>query len=160
MLGNRRNKTPVYKKIQSEIRRRIASASLKPGDAVSSERELAKTQKVSLMTARRALAGLESEGIVERLRAVGVNMKEERKAPLSAKFAGKTFVFTGTLTKRSREAAEALVASHGGKAGSTVSKKTSYVVVGADPGSKFDKAKSLNVPILDEAAFEKLLAAR
>ena len=71
MLGNRRNKTPVYKKIQSEIRRRIASASLKPGDAVSSERELAKTQKVSLMTARRALAGLESEGIVERLRGVG-----------------------------------------------------------------------------------------
>ena len=71
MLGNRRNKTPVYKKIQSEIRKRIASASLKPGDAVSSERELAKTQKVSLMTARRALAGLESEGIVERLRGVG-----------------------------------------------------------------------------------------
>ncbi len=66
-----------------------------------------------------------------------------------------TFVFTGTLAKRSREEAEALVAAHGGKAGSSVSKKTNYVVVGADPGSKFDKAKSLGVPILDEARFRK-----
>ncbi len=98
--------------------------------------------------------------LIERLRAAGVNMKDERQAPKSAKFAGMTFVFTGTLTKRSREEAEALVASHGGKAGSSVSKKTNYVVVGADPGSKFEKAKTLNVPILDEAQFEKLLAAR
>jgi DNA-binding GntR family transcriptional regulator len=66
MSGNHRNATPAYKKIQSEIRNRIASASLKPGDAVASERELAKTHKVSLMTARHALAGLEHEGIVER----------------------------------------------------------------------------------------------
>jgi GntR family transcriptional regulator len=57
---------PAYKRIQSEIRDRIACASLKPGDAVASERELAKTHKVSLMTARHALAGLEHEGIVER----------------------------------------------------------------------------------------------
>ena len=97
--------------------------------------------------------------LIERLRAAGVNMKEERAAPKSAKFAGMTFVFTGTLAKRSREESEALVAAHGGKAGSSVSKKTSYVVVGADPGSKFEKAKELKVPILDEAGFEKLLRA-
>ncbi|MGC2332863.1 MAG: NAD-dependent DNA ligase LigA [Candidatus Acidiferrales bacterium] len=97
--------------------------------------------------------------LIDHLRAVGVNMKEERAAPKSAKFAGMTFVFTGTLTKRSREEAEALVAAHGGKAGSSVSKKTSYVVVGADPGSKFEKAKALKVPILDESQFEKLLTA-
>ena len=54
---------------------------------------------------------------IERLRAAGVNMKEERAAPKSAKFAGMTFVFTGTLAKRSREESEALVAAHGGKAG-------------------------------------------
>jgi GntR family transcriptional regulator len=66
MSGNHRNSTPAYKRIQSEIRDRIASARLKPGDAVASERELAKTHKVSLMTARHALAGLEHEGIVER----------------------------------------------------------------------------------------------
>jgi DNA ligase (NAD+) len=98
--------------------------------------------------------------LIERLRAAGVNMKDERQAPKSAKFAGMTFVFTGTLTKRSREDAEALVAAHGGKAGSSVSKKTNYVVVGADPGSKYEKAKALNVPILDEAQFEKLVAAK
>jgi len=98
--------------------------------------------------------------LIERLRAAGVNMKEERAAPKSAKFAGMTFVFTGTLANRTREDAEALVAAHGGKAGSSVSKKTNYVVVGTDPGSKFDKAKSLGVPILDEAQFEKLLSSK
>ncbi len=97
--------------------------------------------------------------LIERLKHAGVNMKEERQAPKSDKFAGKTFVFTGTLANRTREEAEALVAAHGGKAGNSVSKKTSYVVVGADPGSKFDKAKTLGVPILDEKQFEKLLTA-
>ena len=66
MSGNHHNRTPAYKRIQSAIRDRIVSASLKPGDAVASERELAKTHKVSLMTARHALASLEHEGIVER----------------------------------------------------------------------------------------------
>lgn len=95
--------------------------------------------------------------LIERLRAAGVNMKKERQALKDTRFARMTFVFTGTLAKRSREESEALVASHGGRTGSSVSKKTSYVVVGEDPGSKFDKAKSLGVPILDEAGFEKLL---
>jgi len=98
--------------------------------------------------------------LIERLSGAGVNMKEERAALKSTKFAGMTFVFTGTLAHRAREEAEALVASHGGKAGSSVSKKTNYVVVGADPGSKFDKAKSLGVPILDEAQFEKLVSSK
>jgi DNA ligase (NAD+) len=98
-----------------------------------------------------------NEKLIERLRAAGVNMKEERQAPRGTKFAGMLFVFTGTLVNRSREAAEALVVREGGKAGSSVSKKTNYVVVGSDPGSKFDKAKTLGVPILDEAGFEQLL---
>ncbi len=95
--------------------------------------------------------------LVARLREAGLNTREEKKAPRSAKLAGKTFVFTGTLVNRSREDAEALVASHGGKATGSVSKKTDYVVVGADPGSKYEKARTLGVTILDEAAFEKLL---
>src|SRR5579862_3165946 len=66
-----RNGTPAYKKIQNAIRHRIDSSELKPGDVVDSERELAKTHKVSLMTARHALAGLEHEGIVERRRGAG-----------------------------------------------------------------------------------------
>jgi DNA ligase (NAD+) len=98
--------------------------------------------------------------LIEHLRAVGVNMKEERQAPVSARFAGMTFVFTGTLAKRSREEAEALVASHGGKPGGSVSKKTTYVVVGEDAGSKLDKAKALGVTILTEAQFDKLVNAK
>jgi GntR family transcriptional regulator len=66
MSGNHNKRIPAYQRIQDVIRNRISSASLKPGDAVASERELAKTHKVSLMTARHALAGLEHEGIVER----------------------------------------------------------------------------------------------
>jgi DNA ligase (NAD+) len=97
--------------------------------------------------------------LIERLRQVGVNMKAERQAPVSNKLAGKTVVFTGTLARRSREEAEALVGAHGGKAGGSVSKKTSYVVVGTDPGSKYDKAKSLGVPILTESQFEHLLSS-
>jgi DNA ligase (NAD+) len=98
--------------------------------------------------------------LIERLRAVGVNMKEERAAPISAKFAGKTFVFTGTLVNRTREEAEALVTAHGGKAGGSVSKKTSYVIVGSDAGSKLAKAQSLGVPTLDETQFEKLVSTK
>jgi len=95
--------------------------------------------------------------VVEKLRKAGLRFTEERKAPKDSRLAGKTFVFTGALARRSREEAAEMVSSHGGKTSSTVSKKTDYVVVGADPGSKYDKAKSLGVAILDEAAFEKLL---
>lgn len=71
MATNHRNGTPVYKRIQSAIRKRIESSDLRPGDPVASERELAKIHNVSLMTARHALAGLEREGLVERRRGAG-----------------------------------------------------------------------------------------
>jgi GntR family transcriptional regulator len=65
------NGTPVYKRIQDSIRKRIEASELLPGDSVPSERELARVHKVSLMTARHALAGLEREGLVERRRGAG-----------------------------------------------------------------------------------------
>jgi GntR family transcriptional regulator len=71
MSVNHSNGTPAYKRIQSAIRKRIEASELRAGDAVDSERELAKIHKVSLMTARHALAGLEREGIVERRRGAG-----------------------------------------------------------------------------------------
>lgn len=71
MPTNGRNGTPAYQRIQSSIRERIEAGELKPGDAVTSERELAKIHRVSLMTARHALAGLEREGMVERRRGSG-----------------------------------------------------------------------------------------
>jgi DNA ligase (NAD+) len=98
--------------------------------------------------------------LVRRLREAGLRMKEERQAPKDKRLAGKSFVFTGTLPHYTREDAGALVVSHGGKVISSVSKKTDYVVVGADPGSKYDKAKSLGVTTLDEAAFEKLIGKK
>jgi len=70
---------------------------------------------------------------------------------------GKTFAFTGGLVRRSREEAGEMVKQHGGTVTSSVSKKTDYVVVGSDPGSKYDKAKELGVTILDEREFEKLV---
>lgn len=71
MAQNRRNGTPAYKRIQNAIRSNIETSVLRVGDAVPSERELAKLHKVSLMTARQALAGLEREGLVERRRGAG-----------------------------------------------------------------------------------------
>jgi GntR family transcriptional regulator len=71
MPGPHRNGTPVYKRIQNAIRTRIESLELQPGTPVASERELARLHKVSLMTARHALAGLEREGLVERRRGAG-----------------------------------------------------------------------------------------
>lgn len=126
----------------------------------ASEEELAEVHEVGPKVAasiREFFSEAANRKLVARLREAGVNTREERKAPRSTKLAGKTFVFTGTLVNRSREDAEALVASHGGKATGSVSKKTDYVVVGADPGSKYEKAKSLGVNILDERGFEKLL---
>lgn len=97
-----------------------------------------------------------NQDLVKRLRSAGVRMTEERKALTDTRFSGQTFVFTGGLSRRSREEAEAFVASHGGKAGGSVSKKTTYVVVGSDPGSKYEKAKTLGVTILDEDGFDAL----
>src|SRR5690349_7489731 len=71
MAQVRRNGTPAYKRIQDAILKRIDGGALKPGDAVDSERELARIHRVSLMTARHALAGLEREGRVERRRGAG-----------------------------------------------------------------------------------------
>jgi len=98
--------------------------------------------------------------VIERLRAAGVNPKHERMTPRSTRLAGKTFVFTGALARRSREEAGAQVVANGGKVSSSVSKKTSYVVVGADPGSKFDQANSLGVTILSEDQFDALLEGK
>jgi DNA ligase (NAD+) len=77
--------------------------------------------------------------------------------PAESPLAGKTFVFTGSLAHMSREEAKAQVTARGGKVSSSVSAKTDYVVVGADPGSKYAKARELEVTILDEGAFEELL---
>jgi DNA ligase (NAD+) len=98
--------------------------------------------------------------LIKRLHKAGVHPTAEKREVKSQKLAGKSFVFTGGLANRSREEAGELVLQHGGKLSGSVSKKTDYVVVGTDPGSKYDKAKELGVPILTESEFEKLLQSK
>ncbi len=89
--------------------------------------------------------------VIEKLRAAGVNFTTEKAEPKSDSFAGQTFVLTGSLPTLSREQAEDLIKSHGGKISGSVSKKTSYVLMGDSPGSKADKARELGVKIISEA---------
>ena len=98
--------------------------------------------------------------LIKKLEKAGVRPTAQKREVKSNKFAGKSFVFTGGLANRSREDAGELVKQHGGKVASSVSKKTDYVVVGSDPGSKYDKAKELDVPILNETEFEKLIGLK
>ncbi|RVX44305.1 DNA ligase (NAD+) [Nonomuraea polychroma] len=96
--------------------------------------------------------------IIERWRAAGVRMEDEpapEKGPQTLE--GLTFVVTGTLEGYTRDSASEALASRGGKVASSVSKKTSFLVAGENAGSKYDKAVSLGVPILDGAGFEVLL---
>jgi len=97
--------------------------------------------------------------LIDRLGAAGVKTTGERKvAPAGPQpLAGKTFVITGTLHAMSREDAQAQIESRGGKVTGSVSKKTHFVVVGADAGSKLEKARQLGVEVLDEAAFQQLI---
>ncbi len=98
--------------------------------------------------------------LIKKLEKSGVRPTAEKRTVKSNKLAGKSFVFTGGLANRTREEAGEIVQQHGGTIVSSVSKKTSYVVVGTDPGSKYEKAKELAVPILSEAEFEKLVALK
>ncbi|MEC3765556.1 NAD-dependent DNA ligase LigA [Cupriavidus sp. SS-3] len=97
--------------------------------------------------------------VIEQLRAAGVHWPEsEPVAKAPAPLSGKTFVLTGTLPTLSREDAKELLEAAGAKVAGSVSKKTDYVVAGAEAGSKLDKAEALGVPVLDEAGMLALLA--
>jgi len=98
--------------------------------------------------------------LIKKLDKAGVRPTVAKREVKSDKLAGKSFVFTGGLANRSREDAGELVKQHGGTVSSSVSKKTHYVVVGTEPGSKYDRAKELGVPILSEGEFEKLVGLR
>ncbi|MCS7272746.1 MAG: NAD-dependent DNA ligase LigA [Fimbriimonadales bacterium] len=99
----------------------------------------------------------ENRAVVEKLRRAGVRMEAERKERAAAPFAGMTFVFTGELKSYTREQAEALVRELGGRATSSVSKLTTYVVAGPGAGSKLQKARELGIPVLDEQQFLEML---
>ena len=96
--------------------------------------------------------------VVEQLRAAGIQWQEGAPAAVAvAPLAGKTFVLTGTLPTLTRDVAKDLIEAQGGKVAGAVSKKTHYVVAGAEAGSKLEKARELGITILDEAQFRELL---
>jgi DNA ligase (NAD+) len=100
-----------------------------------------------------------NRALVSELLALGVSpAAPASRAAAGTALAGKIFVLTGTLPTLTREEATARIEAAGGKVSGSVSKKTSYVLAGAEPGSKLDKAKSLGVPVIDEADFLRLLA--
>jgi DNA ligase (NAD+) len=131
--------------------------------AAAGEEELAAVDGVGPTIAASVAAWFAEDGnqdLVRRLIGAGVNTKadgEEGGAELPQTLTGRTFVLTGGLDGLTRDEATEAIERRGGRVASTVSKKTSYVVVGSDPGSKANRAAELGVPTLDEAAFGELL---
>ncbi len=98
-----------------------------------------------------------NQGVLTKLEKAHVTMQEKRESKSKGIFSGKVFVLTGALTRLTRDAAKELIQSEGGKVASTVSKKTDWVLVGENPGSKYQKALELAVDIIDEDTFVQLL---
>ncbi len=94
---------------------------------------------------------------IEKLKVAGVNMKGSKKELVDNRFNGMTFVLTGTLPTYTRQEAQDIIESFGGKASSSVSKKTTYVLAGEDAGSKLDKAMSLGVQVINEDEFKNMI---
>jgi DNA ligase (NAD+) len=130
--------------------------------ATASDEELQQAEEVGPKVAesiRRFFREEHNRRLVERLRAAGLSFKTpvRRKAQQPGKLSGLTFVLTGTLPSLTREEATRAIEAAGGKVTGSVSRKTSYVVAGADPGSKLEKARALGVPVIDEAGLRSLL---
>ena len=127
-------------------------------DAATAE-ELTEIDDVGAITAQCIvdyLAQPQSRDLIGRLKAAGVNMESTAQL-VDDRFAGKTFVLTGTLTRFDRKTAQGLIEERGGKAAGSVSKKTTYVVAGEAAGSKLKKAQELNIPVLTEDEFANML---
>lgn len=105
----------------------------------------------------RFFGATETEPLLKKLRLAGVNLTEPKKIGVRAELAGKSFVFSGSLENYTREEASALVEARGAIVGSSVSKKTGYLVLGDQPGSKLAKARELGIEIIDESGFRDLV---
>jgi DNA ligase (NAD+) len=129
-------------------------------DAVqhATEDALLEIREVGPETAREIrtfFAQAQNRKVIDRLKRLGLNPVAERPAR-TGKLAGKTFVLTGTLSV-ARETVAQQITAQGGRVTSVVSKNTDYVVAGADPGSKLEKAQALGIPALDEGELRRLL---
>jgi DNA ligase (NAD+) len=134
--------------------------------AAASAEALAATNEIGPVIAESVLqffANAENQQTIARLGAAGVSMEESAPAdtgPASPQvLAGKVFVLTGTLPQLTRQEAQALITAAGGRVTSSVTRKTNYVVAGADPGSKYEQAQRLAIPLLTEEELYQLLRA-
>ena len=121
--------------------------------------ELTQVQDVGAVTAKSIcdwFAMEQSQNMIRKLKAAGVNMVCQLQIA-DDRFAGKTFVLTGALTKFTRDEATEKIELFGGKVAGSVSKKTTYVVVGENAGSKERKARELGIPILSEEEFLEMI---
>ncbi|CRK58900.1 DNA ligase [Alloactinosynnema sp. L-07] len=128
--------------------------------ATAGEQELADAEGVGPTIATSVREWFEVDWhreVVEKWRSAGVRMAEERDESTPRTLEGLSIVVTGSLTTYSRDEAKEFIIARGGKASGSVSKKTAFVVVGDAPGSKYDKAIQLKVPVLDEDGFRALL---
>jgi DNA ligase (NAD+) len=126
----------------------------------ASEPELTEIEEIGPKIAEavvRFFDAVETEPLLNKLRLAGVNLSEPKKSGVSADLAGKSFVFSGSLENYTREEASALVEARGASVGSSVSKKTGYLVLGDQPGSKLAKARELGIEIIDEDRFRDLV---
>ena len=127
----------------------------------ASEQELVDIEDVGGIVAASIteyFADEENRRFVNRLLEAGVRPQMHAQQDAGTLFEGMTFVLTGTLPTYTRDQAKEIIESMGGKVSSSVSKKTSYVLAGEDAGSKLTKAQTLGIPILDEEAFQQMLA--
>ena len=125
----------------------------------ASEEELTEINDVGGITARcitEYLSAPQSQDLIRRLKEAGVNMESTAQL-VDQRFAGMTFVLTGTLSRFDRKTAQSMIEDRGGKAAGSVSKRTTYVVAGEAAGSKLKKAQELNIPVLTEDEFAKML---
>ncbi len=126
----------------------------------ASEEELCAIREIGTTTAKSIVDFLKEPAthkIIERLRKAGIRFNVVEAKKEGTPFSGKTFVITGTLKHYARGDAEQLIRRFGGYASSSVSKKTDYLILGEDPGSKYDKAKELGVKMIKEDEFEKMV---
>ena len=133
----------------------IDALSSAPADSMQAVRDIG---PVAAAAVREYFDEPHNLALVGRLRAAGLRLESGAPAPaVEQRLAGATFVLTGTLAGMSRDQAALAITARGGRVSGSVSKKTTYVVAGADPGSKLDKAQALGVTVLDEAAFTRLI---
>jgi DNA ligase (NAD+) len=145
-----------YAKLLARHFRSIDSLAAARVDELSAIHEIGPTVAVSVNEWFRNPLHIE---LIDRLREAGVKMEVEGggEAMSDERFAGKTFVLTGTLENYTRDQASKLIEDRGGRVSSSVSKKTDYVLAGSEAGSKLSKAESLGVTVLDESSFSSML---